>query len=165
MASVLLALACGVAAGGCQVIAGLTVLEVTTSTSGSSGGSGGIAGVSSTGGQGGGCNSACANGEPCHDGTACQSGLCAKSGGGSALGICTATKALGIGCTADDECGSGYCTDGVCCTVDDCKKECLSYSPADGMCKSTVGLLCGAKGATPCSAADTCDAVGNCRPR
>lgn len=168
VASLLLALACGVSAGGCQVIAGLTVLEITTSTgsSGGAGGSGGIGGISTTisaSSTGGACSSDCANGEPCPNNGTCQSEFCANSGGGSALGICAAKKVSGIGCTAKVECKSGYCTDGVCCNVADCANECLSCSAStNGTCKSTIGLLCGVKTATSCSAADTCDAVGNC---
>lgn len=75
----------------------------------------------------------------------------------------------GDSCSADTECESGFCTDGVCCQsacgggVDDCQ---ACHGPAtggaDGLClPNTVGSACGSA-STECSGQDTCDGAGTC---
>jgi len=150
--SLLLALGWSVSTGGCQVLAGLTVLEI-TSSSGSSG----------TGGEGGSCAVPCANGRACNDSSDCQSGYCAKSGGDGKPGICKEGKKPGVDCMAGDECGTGYCADGVCCNVAHCAGECQSCAASGtGTCAPEKGRTCGASCGDGLVQAGTCGADGTC---
>ncbi len=147
--SLLVVLSCVASAGGCQVIAGLTVLEITGGTGSSSG-------------QGGGSCAPCANGESCLDSSECQSTYCAMTAGEGTPGICKATKKLGLDCSLDEECGSGYCTDGVCCNVADCGDECLSCAASTGACKAKVGTTCGKACGDGAVMSGLCDVAGKC---
>ena len=55
-------------------------------------------------------------------------------------------SANGATCAGDYECTSGFCTDGVCCSVASCGagKSCNAGVP--GACSKTVGTTCGAAG-------------------
>ena len=110
----------------------------------------------------------CDSDADCSGGTA----TCACDGGTGA-GSCE----LGAGetCSANDECGSGFCTDGVCCDADACG-ECESCNVAGnlGACTNIAlgdtddtgdGQSCGTD-AGQCSGDDAadcaCDGGGNC---
>jgi hypothetical protein len=150
--ALLVVLACLASAGGCQVLAGLTVLQITGSTS-----------STGAGGEGGGGSCApCDNGKACSDSSECQSTFCFKSGGEGTTGICKATKKLGLECTLDEECGTGYCTDGVCCNVADCGNECQKCAASTGDCKASAGATCGATCGDGEVTAGTCDSKGEC---
>ncbi|MEP7122702.1 MAG: hypothetical protein ABJE95_17390 [Byssovorax sp.] len=153
LTSLLLALVSGLSTGGCQVLAGLTVIEITGSTG--------------TGGQGSTGSSSCvpcANGEACNDSSDCQSGYCAKSDEAKP-GVCAATKKPGIECTKGEECGLGYCTDGVCCNVAHCADECQTCSASGtGVCGPTKGATCGASCGDGLVQGGTCGADGKCGP-
>ena len=84
-------------------------------------------------------------------------------------GTCTPRKALGKSCAVDDECGSGFCTDGVCCNVNACGTcQACSLNGA-GTCSAiaanqpapsgqcTVGSTCGNTG--------LCDGASGCQQR
>jgi hypothetical protein len=66
------------------------------------------------------------------------------------------TKPLAYGCSANDECASGFCVDGVCCDST-CDQQCAScaITGAAGRC---VGQLVGddVQAAIPCTGAHTC---------
>ena len=133
--ALMLVLACGSGAFGCQIVAGLSVLQIT----GGSGGSGGSGGAGGQGGEGGSGGSGGSGGKP--------------------------TKVLGNSCSSDDECGSTHCTDGVCCGVLDCFNECLSCAASsDGTCKPKTNAPCKSSIDDACTDPDTCDDQGICQP-
>jgi hypothetical protein len=74
--------------------------------------------------------------------------------------------AQGTVCSADDECASGFCVDGVCCDtacgggVGDCQAcSVAAGAPADGTCTPLTGPVCDDGNA--CTQTDTCQA-GTC---
>jgi hypothetical protein len=84
---------------------------------------------------------------------------------------------LGITCTADFECQSGFCRDGVCCDAD-CKEPCrmCNHAAGKGHCVNVpAGMLpptapspaplkaCDYDSLKPCEADGTCDGAGACR--
>ena len=56
------------------------------------------------------CKATCASDSDCTTGNYCT----------GTNGSCVAKKAPGNACTADNQCGTGHCTDGVCCSVSAC---------------------------------------------
>ena len=81
-----------------------------------------------------------------------------KSGSGGSAPSTVATP-LGLQCARDQDCGSGHCTDGVCCDT-----------ACDGICQSCaltgkLGACAPVADATDdtCNGASTCDATGACR--
>jgi len=157
-----LALACGSAGFGCQIVAGLTVLQIT-------GGSGGGGGTGTTGsgemvcdGEGPckppkGDGNSCSTDEECGS-THCTDGVCCKVS--TCLDGCWSCAVSSDGtCQPKTNSLCGSSVDDACTDPDTCD--------AQGICQprhATVGTSCGQMVATECSAPDTCDGSGSCKP-
>lgn len=104
----------------------------------------------------GACYDECATSGQCVTGQDCANGSCGK-------------RPKGATCKSDDECVSGFCTDGVCCNVA-CKGPCLACNLPlrEGTCwPIDRGLpdphkMCADQGAPSCGTTGTCDGVGGC---
>jgi hypothetical protein len=81
-----------------------------------------------------------------------------------------AAKALGLSCTSNTQCASGFCSDGYCCESA-CAENCKTcrLSGARGRCvnvpkgsKPPTGKSCPVAGGT-CGTDGTCDGAGGCR--
>jgi hypothetical protein len=76
---------------------------------------------------------------------------------------------VGGACTGDDECGSGFCVDGVCCNEacgggnpDDCQAcSAQAGGEADGSCTPRAFASICRSGAGGCDVAETCDGLGS----
>lgn len=68
----------------------------------------------------------------------------------------------GEGCTADDECGSGFCVDGICCESA-CDEPCMLCAGPEGLCAYYVAA--GGEDLEsdpPCAGDSACDGNGTC---
>jgi hypothetical protein len=115
------------------------------------------------------CPTKCAKSDGCAAGYACDSGACTK------LPIAGA-------CRANEECLSGFCTDGACCNVaacalgtscavpghaGSCAKGAGASCTADAECGTghcADGVCCSGACAGQCEACDVTGAVGTCTP-
>jgi hypothetical protein len=106
------------------------------------------------------CLTTCKTDDDCANGHRCEvdAGSCGK-------------KALGTSCGDKTECDSGFCSQGVCCSVD-CAGGCLSCAlpGSEGACmpltagaKPADATACVATDATTCGLDGTCDGAGHCR--
>lgn len=104
------------------------------------------------------CKSPCVVDADCADGYACASGSCG-------------VKVLGQGCTADVDCQSQHCVDGVCC-AEACTGSCRSCAfpgPLLGHCANAVDgapdprRACVDMSAASCGTDGLCDGAGACR--
>jgi hypothetical protein len=74
----------------------------------------------------------------------------------------------GTACTAGGQCGSGFCTDGVCCEVADCGGPCRTCSLA-GTCRDVAAGGdprpggCMAEPVSTCGRTGKCDGQGQCQ--
>src|SRR5262249_37091107 len=114
----------------------------------------------------------------CNGTTACRT-MCAGDGdcAGNAfctdmpLGTCKDKGALGDACGADNQCGSGHCTDGVCCGSASCLPcmACNLGGPNPGTCKAVAGgtpapsTFCTDQGVASCGTNGKCDGGGGCQ--
>ncbi len=97
--------------------------------------------------------------------TACKTsctaaGDCAAGYFCNASGACVTTGALGTLCSAASECGSGKCTDGVCCTVDACTTPAVCNANGAGTCARPIAAGCTADsqcGSGHCADGVCCD--------
>jgi hypothetical protein len=81
---------------------------------------------------------------------------------------------IGVPCTADNQCESGFCTDGVCCNAR-CHEDCKSCNEAGGTagaCENRgAGLMpqsghdgtCAMQPASTCGKSGKCDGAGGCQ--
>lgn len=111
------------------------------------------------------------NGTVCQGGTGCPTSCMADADCAPthhcAMGMCAVDKPLGGTCGRADECGSGFCADGVCCNTA-CDAGCQTCLGATaGTCSAmpanSVDPLCGAylcRGATSCPT--SCGSQGEC---
>jgi hypothetical protein len=82
-------------------------------------------------------------------------------------GTCVPLKTAGTACTSNDQCGTGFCTDGVCCGVSLCP-SCQTCG-ALGACGFTPPGMqdetgtCKDQGAATCGNDGLCDGVGGCQ--
>lgn len=107
-----------------------------------------------------GCPASCGGDGDCLPGSPCVGGAC----GGK--------RANGAACTRTDECGSGYCVDGVCCGSA-CNGPCEACSQAktgqaDGTCQAVRSgqdpdSECTEEAASTCGKDGYCDGARNCR--
>lgn len=98
-------------------------------------------------------SSACAT--ACTADASCESGsYCVNPG---TTGTCAPKKADGAGCTASNQCTSGFCVDGVCCKSS-CTGQCDSCAEASslGTCIPVDGMPRGTR--TACTAPYACSA-------
>ena len=105
--------------------------------------------------------SSCAS--TCSGDSACQAGFFCESG------TCRAKRAVGAACARIQECGSGYCVDGICCNSA-CTQRCSScaLAAAPGTCTAAASGQdprneCPAQAASTCGRAGGCDGAGTCR--
>ncbi|MCA9620417.1 MAG: hypothetical protein KC731_15450 [Myxococcales bacterium] len=73
--------------------------------------------------------------------------------------LCKGTKPLAEPCINDAECASLFCTDGVCCVVDDCPGVCSSCSSSgiEGSCQPLPNsVVCRPNSGGGCDVAETC---------
>ncbi len=102
------------------------------------------------------CQTVCAKDAECTPPNTCLASSCGK-------------KPLGGACTTADQCNSGFCEEGACCSAA-CKGTCRSCALAGtaGTC-STIPAgqdplgQCADSGATTCGLDGTCDGAGACR--
>src|SRR5581483_6478661 len=92
-----------------------------------------------------------------------------SSDSGTAPDAPVGTLMIGKPCTADSQCGSGFCTDGVCCETA-CHESCWTCSAQNtvGSCvPADVGTYprddCADDGLASCGNDGTCDGSGACR--
>jgi hypothetical protein len=108
----------------------------------------------------------CAN--PCSSDSQCVSGHYCTS-----AGACEPKKAQGTSCGANNECTTGFCVDGVCCSSQ-CSSPCQACSAAlkesgvDGDCGPAKNGLdphndCPDDGALSCQRDGQCNGAGQCR--
>lgn len=74
---------------------------------------------------------------------------------------CTVTAPNGAACTVGAACGSGFCTDGVCCDFACDAEQCQACAAAlgavaDGVCTNLTGPVC--DDGSACTSVDTCQA-------
>ena len=102
------------------------------------------------------CAATCRSNADCVTGVACVNGSCGP-------------KPPGAMCTKNNDCASGFCTDGVCCNVA-CRGPCVSCSlvglagtcwPVDAG-TSDPHAVCKDKGPASCGQTGACDGVGGC---
>ncbi|MBK7402326.1 MAG: hypothetical protein IPJ34_40335 [Myxococcales bacterium] len=116
----------------------------------------------------------------CQAGTTTCKTTCAADTDCAATAYCNASAcvprtALATACTADNQCLSGHCADGVCCT-ETCSGNCFACTAAksgvagsDGTCTAVTNGLTGRGecGASTCSGAlqtsNVCNGAGGCR--
>ena len=105
-----------------------------------------------------GCLSSCADASDCI-GVPCVNGQC------------TAAQSLGLPCQVNEECESGYCTDGVCCDqlCDGGCESCVASEKASGSSGACGPIKAGQDyrnacdaDSDPCGADGTCDGNGQC---
>ncbi|MDI3291309.1 MopE-related protein [Polyangium sp. 15x6] len=127
--------------------------------------------------------SQCANGN-CVDGVCCNNacnGACVQCNKAGAIGTCSPVapgqqdqcamgsvcdaggackKTAGVACSLNDECQSGNCVDGVCCTTA-CGGTCQACNlmAAQGTC---TNITAGMDPANECPGADVCNGAGAC---
>jgi hypothetical protein len=102
------------------------------------------------------CFSACTTNADCAPGVLCMSGSCGL-------------KMNSASCAKNEECGSGFCVDGVCCAVA-CQGACVSCNQVGraGVCwPIDQGVpdprkVCQDSGAAKCGQTGTCDGFGAC---
>ena len=105
------------------------------------------------------CRTECIGDGDCAPGNVCE------------MGACVGTREDGVACSRDEQCQSGFCTEGVCCdsTCTEVCQSCLESltGAATGTCSNvTLGTLepagrCSDDG-TSCGADGTCDGAGSC---
>ncbi len=100
------------------------------------------------------CKTTCGTAADCQAGYTCSGGVC--------------KRATGSGCTADSECGSGFCTDGVCCESR-CLGTCESCGQSGrfGFCDpfpsgTDPANECAAQPASTCGTSGTCSGSRSC---
>ncbi|MGZ3420039.1 MAG: Kelch repeat-containing protein [Polyangiales bacterium] len=77
------------------------------------------------------CKTMCTSAADCFSGFACVKSECVPAVG------------LGVACTNDDDCSTGFCTDGVCCSVRSCKfGESCALGDPKGTCAVKLGVAC-----------------------
>jgi hypothetical protein len=104
----------------------------------------------------GACFNACSQSNQCVSGQQCVSASCGK-------------KMKGATCTANADCASGFCADGVCCNVA-CQGGCVSCATTGrlGTCwpidqgVPDPRAVCKDQGAASCGANGKCDGYGGC---
>ena len=112
----------------------------------------------------------CADAQKCS--TSCVTDTDCSSGAHCVGGACVLQQANGHACTADDECTSTHCSDGVCCDSA-CNQICLSCLAADkasgpdGTCAPVKAGTdpaddCPDDGAASCQRDGLCDGTGAC---
>ncbi|HEY6475136.1 MAG TPA: hypothetical protein VI456_01060, partial [Polyangia bacterium] len=100
------------------------------------------------------CLTTCAGDQDCVSGEHCLGGSCGP-------------KAMGVVCGGDNECDSGHCADGVCCSTA-CGGACQSCNQvgALGICTPTPAgqghPLCLQKDPSTCGTTGVCDGKGGC---
>jgi hypothetical protein len=113
----------------------------------------------------------CSGPTGCSDGLFCTDGFCCgvdTCGAGSTCGAVgkegTCTKLGGAACTADVDCGTGHCADGVCCDTA-CDGQCEACDVPDsttgrpGKCIPVKGKPHGTKAACAGAGGDVCAAA------
>ena len=77
--------------------------------------------------------------------------------------VCEGPRANGTGCTAANQCASGFCVDGVCCESA-CEGTCRSCALANerGRCRQVPANAMAVRGECPAQAAATCGRTGAC---
>ena len=103
-------------------------------------------------------------------GGACSNGSCATDADCASTayckaGTCAPRMTTGTGCTAGDQCLSGFCTDGVCCNVACTGTPCMACfntGAANGTCSAAKNgadprMLC------PTTASTSCGTDGKCK--
>ncbi|HXJ18822.1 MAG TPA: hypothetical protein VMT03_01210, partial [Polyangia bacterium] len=104
----------------------------------------------------GACTNTCKTNDDCDSPAVCQNGTCGP-------------KPPGFACTADAECGSGHCVDGVCCDSA-CTGSCMycALAASPGHCQMVAADnpdprgLCKDSGPGACSTNGKCDGTGSC---
>ena len=102
------------------------------------------------------CHDRCTTAAECVPGRDCIAGSCGK-------------KIDGATCAGDDECSSGFCTDGVCCEAR-CDGPCLSCAQTGtmGACRPVAAgvpdprQVCRDGGKESCGQTGSCDGMGGC---
>jgi hypothetical protein len=128
---------------------------------------------------GGSCSANCDTGQGCQDGADCESGVCGGAGcasgatrccqapacddgvrngtepvvdcGNAACGLCSLDRP----CTASTQCGSGYCSAGL-CRIHPCEDQALDGSESDVDCGGTDPRC------ARCAPGDRCNGDGDC---
>jgi len=80
-------------------------------------------------------------------------------------GTCQARKAQGLACTANNECTSGFCTDGVCCGSASCSTcQACNVTGHLGTCFNVSSTTSDSRCTTspPCGNTGLCDGLGAC---
>lgn len=98
--------------------------------------------------------------------TSCASDVDCMSGFYCSSTSCVSLKPSGQVCTAANECLSGFCTDGVCCTTA-CTGTCLACDIV-GMVGQCANLPLGTDDNNPamaCTGTLTCDGAGSCKKK
>ncbi len=107
----------------------------------------------------------------CTNTSQCASGFYCSIPGGQATGACVAKQALGVTCTAAEQCSVNFCVDGICC-MSACGgscKQCMGMgvcsdvtSGADAMCPTeTPGMPCGRTGMCSLAGGGACQYVAS----
>jgi hypothetical protein len=102
------------------------------------------------------CFTACGSDADCLAPNVCIGGACGL-------------RASGMPCTTGTECGSGYCTDGVCCETNGCGTcQACNLTSSPGRCAPVAMLAadphgrCADQGAMSCGTDGKCDGAGSC---
>lgn len=102
----------------------------------------------------GSCRSDCDGTQECETGYYCSSFI---------FGSCIARKANGVNCNSSNECLSGFCRDGVCCSST-CSSDCQGCR-VTGMFGTCVNYAVGTDLENDCGNAYTCTGDGGCHTR
>ncbi|HVZ71134.1 MAG TPA: hypothetical protein VHJ20_02060 [Polyangia bacterium] len=109
------------------------------------------------------CNGVTACQTTCGSSTDCTTGYYCTGVGGT----CVLKKAGGAACTADGQCSTGHCTDGVCCGSASCPGCQACNISGNGTCApvsaGTDDGTCTDQGAATCGTNGKCDGAGNCQ--
>jgi hypothetical protein len=94
---------------------------------------------------------------------------CKMTGFYCASGTCRAKREMAAACEADNQCGTGFCVDGVCCATA-CKDRCQACNNEGkvGTCAPVGSGMdpkneCPVEGTVTCGNAGGCDGKGACR--
>src|SRR5262249_53517743 len=112
------------------------------------------------------CGSTTACRTNCTADTHCANTNLYCNGNTTTPGSCVAKKALGTTCGGNNECGSGFCTDGFCCMTGGCP-TCQACNNAAGTCANVAANTsdphnrCPAS--PPCGNTGVCNGGGACQ--
>ncbi len=81
--------------------------------------------------------------------------------GGTYTPLASEYHAYGSSCSADSECDTGYCYDGVCCEV----SACPSCQGCDQATPGKCSAITSADDPNSCTGNNTCDAAGKCKKK